>query len=124
MATHTGKETRTISGYAAQLLEYPRSVIECDCDFTSCPYEGRFNPFIAECIDCRFAGACRWFNQHHLMSIEDAKLDELIAALQAAVDYLSQVASHEPEYHCEDHSWLKEARSFLRSTSSKHHDCA
>ncbi len=124
MATHTGRETRTISGYAAQLLEYPRLVIERDCDFTSCAYEGRFNPFIAECIDCRFGEACRWLNQHRIVSIEGAELDELIATLRAATDYLSHSASHDREYHCEERSWLKEARSFLRGTSSKHHDCA
>jgi hypothetical protein len=124
MTTHTGRDTRTISGYVTRLLEYPRSVIECDVDFTSCRYEGRFNPFIGECIHCHYGGACRWLNQYRTPSIKDAELDELVAALHAAVDYLAHSASHDREDYFERRSWIKEARGLLRGTSSKHQDRA
>ena len=37
MATQTNK-TRTITGYIADLLEYPRWILEREVDFSSCRY--------------------------------------------------------------------------------------
>lgn len=122
MTTHTGKDTRTILGYVTRLLEYPQSVIECDADFTSCRYEGRYNPYTGECIHCRCGAACRWLTEFRTPLIDGTGLDELVRALHAAVDYLDQSAVHDREDSLERVSWIREARGFLRGTSSKHLD--
>ena len=62
MATRTGK-TRTITGFLADLLEYPRWVIERDVDFTNCKHGGHFNELIDECRECRFGMGCRWLDK-------------------------------------------------------------
>ena len=76
MTTRTGK-TRTITGFIADLLEYPRWVIERDVDFTNCKHDGRYNALIDECRDCHFGTACRWLDSQRTPSMEDASIEEL-----------------------------------------------
>ena len=114
MATQTGK-TRTITGFLADLLEYPRWMIERDVDFTNCKYEGHYNAFIAECKYCRFGPACRWLDKNRTPSIDGASLEELSDALEAAVKYLRAAHPHEPHCGCKTCRWLREARHFKRS---------
>ena len=84
MTTRTGK-TRTITGFIADLLEYPRWVIERDVDFTNCKHDGRYNALIDECRDCHFGTACRWLDSQRTPSMEDASIEELTHALEGAV---------------------------------------
>ncbi len=118
MATLTGRRTRTLTGYAVTLLEYPRFVIERDVDFTNCPHVGRFDGDDTQCTSCEFGTACRWLNVNASVPDASSPLAELIAALDAAVSYLRS-SQHDPAKHaracdCENCQWLHEAMSFLR----------
>ena len=114
MATLTNK-TRTITGYIADLLEYPRWVLERDVDFSSCRYGSHYNAFIEECTECQFGTACRWLDQHRSRSLEDASLEQLTDALEAAVEYLRATHRHKKTCYCKTCRWLREARHFKRS---------
>ena len=114
MATQTNK-TRTITGYIADLLEYPRWVFERDVDFSSCRYGSHYNAFIEECTECQFGTACRWLDQHRSRSLEEASLEQLTDALEAAVGYVRATHRHKKTCYCKTCRWLREARHFKRS---------
>ena len=114
MATMTNK-TRTITGYMTDLLEYPRWVLERDVDFTNCRYGSHYNAFIEECSECRFGTACHWLDQHRSRSLEEATVEQLADALEAAVDYLRATHRHKRTCYCKTCRWLREARHFTRS---------
>jgi hypothetical protein len=114
VATQTGK-TRTITGYMADLLEYPRYVIERDVDFTHCHYGGHFNAFIEECTHCRFGPACRWLDRNRTPSLEHASVQELSDVLEGAIRYLRAGNPHKVHCVCKTCHWLRKARYFRRS---------
>ena len=84
MATQTNK-TRTITGFIADLLEYPRWVLEREVDFTNCRYGGHYNSFIKECSECQFGTSCRWLDQNRSRSLEGATVEELTDALETEI---------------------------------------
>ena len=114
MALQTNK-TRTLTGYIADLLEYPRWVLEREVDFSSCRYGSHYNAFIEECRECEFGAACRWLDQHRSRSLEEASIDELCEALEAAVEYLRKSHRHKKSCYCKTCRWLREARVVRRS---------
>ena len=114
MTMQTNK-TRTITGYIADLLDYPRWVFERDVDFTNCRYGSHHNVFIEECAECQFGTACRWLDQHRSRSLDDATVEQLVEALEAAVDYLRATHRHKKTCYCKTCRWLREARHFKRS---------
>ena len=114
MTTQTNK-TRTITGYITDLLEYPRWMLERDVDFTNCRYGGRYNAFTEECRECPFGTACQWLDQHRSRSLDDATLEQLVDALETAVDYLRATHRHQKTCYCKTCRWLREARHFKRS---------
>lgn len=114
MATQTGK-TRTITGYLADLLEYPRWVIERDVDFTHCNYGGHYNEFIRECTECRFGPACRWLDSNRSPNLDQASVEELAAALEGALRYLRSTTRHDHHCDCKTCLWLRKAKHFRRA---------
>ncbi len=114
MATQTNK-TRTITGYIADLLEYPRWVLERDVDFSNCRYGSHYNAFIEECTECQFGTACRWLDQHRSRSLEEATVEQLAGALEVATEYLRATHRHKRTCYCKTCRWLREARHFRRS---------
>lgn len=114
MATQTNK-TRTITGYIAELLEYPRWVLEREVDFSSCRYGSHYNAFAKECRECEFGTACRWLDQHRSRALEDASVEQLGDALQAAIEYLRRSHRHKKTCYCKTCRWLREARVVKRS---------
>ena len=115
MSTLTGRSTRTITGHLSTLLEYARLVIDRDVDFTHCHYSGHYDNSIAECTTCSFGEACQWLNQDRTPSTDAGNVDELVTALQAAVQYLQAKSQHSKRCNCRNCSWLREARQFLHS---------
>ena len=119
MTTLTGRETRTISGYAVTLLEYPRWVIEREVDFTDCEYGGNFKAESQRCVSCLFGGACRWLNASSAAPTLDTPLDDLVRALRSAVEFLGSgsrdEASHPQDCECDTCLWLHDARGLLRT---------
>ncbi len=111
--------TRTITGYLVTLLEYPRWLIDRDVDFTHCHLLGVFADDDKRCTSCDFGSACIWLNQHRGEPTPDTPLEELVDALQTAVDYLRR--EHQaPEVHerycdCTTCEWLREASGFMRT---------
>ena len=118
MPLPTGQNTRTISGYARVLLDYPRWVIEREVDFTGCRHGGRYDTEDLLCTTCRFGQACHWLNVNVTAPSPDNALPELIGALDAAVTYLHSPQRyekpHERDCDCDTCEWLREAKSFLR----------
>lgn len=118
MPIPTGQNTRTISGYAQVLLDYPRWVIEREVDFTDCHHGGRFDTNDSRCTSCRFGVACRWLNVNSAAPSPDDSLPELLGALDAALTYLHSPKRYESPHHrdcpCDTCEWLREAKSFLR----------
>ena len=114
MATQTN-QTRTLTGFITDLLEYPRWVMEREVDFTNCRYSSRYNVFMEECATCQFGSACRWLDMHRSRSLEDATVEELSEALEAAIEYLRASNEHERTCYCKTCRWLREARHFTRS---------
>ena len=112
MATQTNK-TRTITGYIADLLEYPRWVLEREVDFTNCRYGGHHNTFIRECAECEFGAACRWLDNNR--SLEGATVEQLTDALEAATEYLRASHQHKKTCYCKTCRWLRKARHFRSS---------
>ena len=123
MTTLTGRQARTISGYVATLLAYPRWFIDREVDFTNCHQQGRFVPDDDRCANCRFGSACRWLNQNRLEPTADTPLPELIDALRTAVAYLRRecpdAADHGRDCDCDSCRWLHEASTFLRTHRHK-----
>lgn len=117
MTTPTGRNARTLSGYAESLLDYPRWIIERDVDFTHCRYHGTYAASADRCTSCEFGEACRWLNLARIPASPDEPLAELIAALRTAADYLQANYSedHERGCTCETCLWLRQARRFLHS---------
>ena len=115
MNTLTGRNTRTIAGYVTKLLEYPRWFIERDVDFTNCRHSGRYDDSDSECVNCSFGTACQWLNQDRTPDTEHGSAEELVAALQIAVEYLQAKTQHERGCHCDNCSWLREARRFFHN---------
>lgn len=111
----TTRNTRTLRVYVSGLLEYPRWIIEREVDFSDCAYKGHYNAFLPECVNCKFGRGCRWLDQQRTPDTGDAPLDELIEALEGAVEYL-QSPKRRPEIDDDDmRAWMREARRFLRS---------
>jgi hypothetical protein len=123
MATLTGNQTRTITGYAATLLAYPRWFIEREVDFTDCHLKGRFDADDSICADCHFGSACRWLNQNRPEPRPGTPLPELVHALQTAVNYVrkdcADAADHARHCDCDTCEWLHEASAFLRTHRHK-----
>ncbi len=123
MTTLTGRQLRTISGYIATLLDYPRWFIDREVDFTDCHLKGRFAPHDRCCEDCRFGSACRWLNQNRLEPTPETPLPDLVDALRTAVSYVrreySDSADHARDCDCDTCEWLREASAFLRTHRHK-----
>lgn len=119
MPTLTGRNTRTIIGYAITLLEYPRWVIEREVDFTDCHRSGNFEVSDQQCVSCSFGQACRWLNSNHVAAPTNPPLDELVHALSTAVEYFRSSTrdtnAHPTHCECDTCLWLHEATGFLRT---------
>lgn len=118
MPLPTGGNTRTITGYAKVLLDYPRWIIEREVDFTNCHYQGRFEPSDERCTSCQFGDACRWLNLNQPAPSITDPLPQLLGALDMAINYLRspdrEEMSHERYCDCDACTWLRDAKSFLR----------
>ncbi|MDH5619035.1 MAG: hypothetical protein OEZ11_10370 [Gammaproteobacteria bacterium] len=123
MTTLTGRHVRTISGYVATLLAYPRWYIDREVDFTNCHLQGRFDEEDTVCAACHFGRACRWLSLHRLAPTVDTPLPELVDALQTAVTYVrrecADATGHPRECDCDTCEWLQEASAFLRTHRHK-----
>jgi hypothetical protein len=119
MSTLTGRNTRTLTGYVATLLDYPRWIIERQVDFTDCHLSGGFDETDTRCSACRFGAACSWLNTNRMAPSPDTPLEELLLALHTAIDYLRTPSDGEAPHpgfcDCPTCSWLREARGFLRT---------
>ena len=115
MTIQTGRNMRTITAYVSTLLEYPRWIIEREVDFTHCRHNGLYKHDTAECASCRFGAGCRWLNQERTPAMDTASCDELILALEAAVQYLQSTAAHKKRCGCDTCAWLRKARQFLHA---------
>ncbi len=123
MTTLTGRQVRTISGYVATLLDYPRWFIDREVDFTDCHLKGRFEPEDRCCAGCRFGSACCWLNQNRLEPGPDTPLPDLVSALRTAAAYVrsesQETADHARGCDCDTCEWLREASAFLRTHRHK-----
>ncbi len=118
MPERTGRNIRTITGYVANLLAYPRWMIEREVDFTNCRLSGDYDSNEVQCTSCGFGEACRWLNLNRTPPSANAPLPELLQALAAAVEYLQSPTReqpvHEHDCRCDACQWIREARGFLR----------
>ena len=123
MTTLTGRHVRTISGYVATLLAYPRWFIDREVDFTNCHLQGVFDEEDTVCTACHFGSACRWLSLHRLEPTVDTPLPDLVDALQTAVAYVRKecpdATGHPRECNCDTCEWLHEASAFLRTHRHK-----
>ncbi len=119
MAKLTGLSTRTLSGYAVTLLEYPRWLIDRDVDFTGCHLQGRYEGDDETCAACGFGSACRWLSLNRDVPTVATPLEKLLEALQTAADYVrsehADALAHDRHCDCDICEWLREASGFLRS---------
>ena len=93
LAMATTRNTRTLRAYVSDLLEYPRWIIEREVDFSDCAYEGHYNAFLAECVNCKFGRGCRWLDQQRIPNTGDAPLDAGIPAFFAITSRISRLPS-------------------------------
>jgi hypothetical protein len=123
MNTLTGRQARTITGYVATLLEYPRWCIDREVDFSTCHLQGRFESSDARCVSCEFGQACRWLHLKGHEPMPDTPLTELVDALETAVTYFRrdcrESAHHVRQCACDTCDWLREANAFLRTHRHK-----
>ncbi len=115
MASETTGNVRTLIGYASDLLNYPRLIIERDVDFTDCRHGGRHNAFLSDCADCQFGEACKWLDYYRTPNLTGATLDELTDAIKSACDYLQTKIRDGGASDAEMLSWIREARRFLHA---------
>lgn len=113
----TGK-SRTLSAYAADLLQFPRWVIERQVDFTNCKHGARFSDTTSDCIECRFGPACYWLNCHRTPNTDNASLREMTGAIESACDYLSSLENQSSADKNDIDDWIREAHRFLGSQRS------
>lgn len=123
MSTLTGASTRTITGYLVTMLDYPRWLIGRNVDFTHCHLRGEYDAGDAVCVQCRFGDACRWLARNRDEPSLRTPLPDLVAALQAAADYVRRDvaadARHDRHCDCDTCEWLREASDFLRTHRHK-----
>jgi hypothetical protein len=117
VTTQSGSQSRTITGYLVNLLEYPRWLIERDTDFTHCPYHGRYERFVVECDACVFGKGCYWLSSYTAGETREAPLTDLVDALENAIEYVARrpQVKHSRDCACDDCEWLRSSRRFLRS---------
>ena len=117
VTTQSGSHSRTITGYLAHLLEHPRWLMECDIDFTQCPYHGHYENFVAECETCIYGEGCKWLSSYTIGAMKEASPTDLVDALESAVDYVAgrQQDEHQANCACDNCKWLRKSRQFLRS---------
>ncbi|MGI9236543.1 MAG: hypothetical protein ACR2QZ_04060 [Woeseiaceae bacterium] len=118
MTTLTGRNSRTIVGYVATLLDYPRWFIEREVDFSNCHLAGDFKKSDARCSTCHFGTACNWLTANRSAPTSDASLDELLNALRTSVEFLrsaqAEMGSHRADCECDTCQWLHDATGFMR----------
>lgn len=123
MNTLGGRQARTITGYIATLLEYPRWCIEREVDFSDCHLQGDFDAGEPRCTECQFGKACCWLQQNGREPLPDTPLKDLITALETAVLYLRsdsrETADHARRCDCDTCEWLREANAFIRTHRHK-----
>jgi len=115
MTPGTTANTRTLRAYASDLLEYARWILERDVDFTDCRQRGHYDATVSECKECRFGEACRWLDQHRTPSTEDASLDDLVAAIESACEYLQSEKQRSDANDPELHNWIHKTHRFLKA---------
>ena len=117
MTTLTGRNERTLSGYADSLLDYPRWLIERDVDFTHCEFRGIFTQSAEHCVSCEFGVACHWLTRSKTPETQSKQLPELLHALSTAAEYVgkSHCRQHPGDCDCSHCAWLRQVRAFLRS---------
>ena len=117
MTTLTGRNERTLSGYADSLLDYPRWLLERDVDFTHCEFQGSYTETTAHCVSCEFGVACHWLTRVRSPQGAENVLPELLQALTTAADYVQKThcQPHDRACECPNCVWLREVRGFLRS---------
>lgn len=115
MTMELSSKSRTLTAYATDLLQLPRWIIEREVDFTDCAHDGHFDESSAECVNCQFGRGCCWLDRKRTPSIHDATLDDLVTALEGAVEYFESARRLGKSYDAEMHDWMREARRFLRS---------
>jgi hypothetical protein len=118
MTTHTSRHSRTLTGYAATLLEYPQWLIERDVDFTDCHQDGAYDESIENCASCQFGDGCRWLRQNSVPNSGQPDLDDLVTALKESIRYVESRNQHARKCHCKACVWLHEARHFLHTRQS------
>ena len=111
----TSRKKRTLQAYVSKLLQYPRWIIEREVDFTGCRYDGHYNVFLPECVNCPFGRGCRWLDQQRAPEISDVPLEELVQVLDGAVEYLASPKQRPEIDDDEMRAWMREARRFLHS---------
>ena len=123
MNTLAGRQARTLTGYVATLLDYPRWCIEREVDFSACHLQGNFDAGEPRCTDCQFGKACHWLKLNGREPMLDTPLLDLIDALETAVTYLRRdsrdSADHDRQCTCDTCAWLREANAFLRTHRHK-----
>ena len=123
MNTLGGRQARTITGYIATLLDFPRWYIEREVDFSNCHLHGDFDGADRRCSSCRFGQACCWLQLNGREPTPDTPLADLIDALETAVTYLRrdsrESADHDRLCPCDTCDWLREANAFLRTHRHK-----
>lgn len=117
----TTSKSRTLKAYVAELLVYPRWIIECEVDFTHCPHDAHYNEFLPDCVDCQFGRGCRWLNRHRTPDTSDAPVDDLVAALGAAVEYLESTSRERTDDYADTRAWLRDSRNFLKHNDTDSH---
>ncbi len=115
MPMETTRKTRTLQAYVSKLLQYPRWIIEREVDFTGCRYDGHYNAYLPECVNCPFGHGCRWLDQQRAPEVGDAPLDELMQALESAIEFLQSTKRQQGTDEEKLRAWMREARRFLRS---------
>lgn len=107
--------TRTLSAYAADLLQYARWIIEREVDFTDCQQRSHYDESMPACVECRFGSACRWLDQHRTPDMETASMEEMIAGIESASEYLQSTMRNSDTNDPELHDWFHKAHRFLRA---------
>jgi hypothetical protein len=91
--------------------------MECDIDFTQCPYHGHYENFVDECETCIYGEGCKWLSSYTIGAMKEAPPTDLVDALESAVDYVAgrQQDEHQANCACDNCKWLRKSRQFLRS---------
>ncbi len=110
-------QSRNLKRCLIELFAYPRRLAVEKINIAQCPHKGYFDRRDRKCWKCLWATECRWIDfDNDGEALSGKSTDELIEALNRAVNFVEDRCTHHNRKECDCHtcSWLRDTRALLK----------